>query len=303
MSVLSLGTRWPVRFALILLLVPTASAETPLKWKLTAGESLRYQFVQTTQTETTGTGKPMRIAIDTAMTVTWKVESVDPNQQFDITQTIDKFSATVKVDKQDPIVYDSSAMNPAVGPAREIADAVGKLIGVPCRIHMTERGEITAAEASESLQQAVGSAAKPATGADISTQSIAAILRQASIVLPEKPVDPGITWEVNQPMNTPSGPILQRHQFAYEGPADHDGAKHEKLTLQSTFTHAPPAADKTLPLKIKEGAQTGLIWFDSAAGRVVSTELSQKLATERSYRDMAIQVQSTSNLTMKLASP
>ena len=299
MSILSLGSRWPTRFALILLLVPATFADTPLQWKLSAGESLSYQFVQSTQTETAGTGKPMRIAIDTAMTVTWKVESVDANQQFIITQTIDKFSATVKVDKLDPIVYDSTAMQPPAGPAREIADAVGKLIGVPCRIHMTQRGEITAAESSEALQQALGSASKAGAGASQSAESISAILRQAAIILPEESVAPGATWEVQQELKTPSGPILQRNQFTYEGPAEHGEAKHEKLTLQSTFALAP-AANKTSPLKIKEGQQTGLVWFDSTTGRVVSTELSQKLVTERPYRDTAIQVQSTSNVMMKL---
>lgn len=299
---MSLSSRWLVRFASILYLVPvsTTSADTLLQWKLTAGESLSYQFVQSTQTETAGTGKPMRIAIDTAMTVTWKIESVDENRQFNISQTIDKFSATMKVDKLDPIVYDSTAaMTPAAGPAREIADAVGKLIGVPCRIHMTARGEITAAEASESLQQALGSAAKPAAAAPISPQSISAILRQAAIVLPENPVASGTTWEVNQELNTPSGPIQQRNQFTYEGLSEQGGGKFEKLTLQSAFG-LTTAASKTSPLKIKEGEQKGMIWFDSTAGRVVSTELSQKLVTERPYRDTAIQVQSTSNLKMKL---
>src|SRR5688572_15117766 len=82
----------------ILLVIPADAtfADTLLRWKLAAGDSLTYQFVQSTQTETAGTGKQIRITFDTAMTVTWKVESVDANQQFDIRQTIDKFSMTMK---------------------------------------------------------------------------------------------------------------------------------------------------------------------------------------------------------------
>jgi hypothetical protein len=291
------------QFALCVLLSLTgqsANAEELLRWKLTAGESLSYQFTQSTQTETAGTGKPMRVGIDTAMTVNWKVDSVDANRVSTITQTIDKFSVTLKTDKLDPITYDSAAKSPPLGPAREIADTIGKLIGVPCQIQMTDRGEISSVESVEPLQRALGPAADKASNKLLTPAQISGMLRQAAVILPEKAIAEGNSWEMKQEISTPTGQIEQTSQFTYLGMADHGGKMQNKITVKATFALLP-SADKTPPLKIIEGQQNGTLWFDSTAGRFVSSELTQKLVTERPYRDMTIRVQSSSTLTMKLA--
>ena len=49
-------------------------------------------------------------------------------------------------------------------------------------------------------------------------------------------------------------------------------------------------------MKIVEGTQSGSIWFNEQLGRVVGSQMTQKLVTERPYRDLTIRVQSTSTL-------
>ena len=305
----SAGLRWSqelivIACALLMALCGPAYADQLLRWKLAAGESLRYQFTQSTLTETAGAGMPMKIAIDSAMTVTWKIESVDAQDVAAIIQTIDRFSVTMKTDKLDPITYDSTAKAPPIGPVREIAEAVGRIIGATCRMQMTNRGEITSVEPSEQLKHAIGStanqsAASQAMGSMLTPEGMTQMLRQAAVILPEKPLVDGAKWEVDQETPIASGSILQRSQFTYAGVAEQDGAKRDRLSVETGFT-LRPTTDKSPTPKLKEGRQTGNLWFDSTTGRFVRSELTQQLVTERPYRELTIRVRSTSNLTMKL---
>ncbi len=303
-SVLPRMLFWQVAVcALLMIDSGSAYADQLLRWKLAAGESLSYQFTQGTQTETAGAGHRMLVALDSAMTVTWKIESVDTQNVAVITQTIDRFSITMKTDKLDPITYDSAAKNPAIGPAREIAERIGKLIGASCRIQMTNRGEITSVEPSEQLKQALGPAANNPANQAVSNmltpEGMSRMLRQAVVVLPESPLADGAKWEANQESPVAFGSILQRSQFTYAGVAEPGGVKLDKLSVETTFTLGP-ATEKSSATKLNEGGQTGTLWFDSTAGRFVSSELAQQLVTERLYREMPIRVKSTSTLTMKL---
>lgn len=285
-------------------------AEQLLRWKFTTGESLSYQFRQNTQTTTAGAGKPMRVAIDCTMPVTWKIESVDPQNVATIRQTIDRFSVTMTTDKLDPISYDSAAKTPTIGPAREIAEGVGKLIGATCQIYLTNRGEILSVEPSEQLKQAFGTTANPtaanptaanqATGSMLTPDGMSRMLRQAAILLPENPLAEGAKWEAVQETPVAFGTILQRSQFTYAGVVDQGGTKLDKITVETALSMRP-GADKSSTTKLKEGRQTGTLWFDSTAGRFVSSDLEQSLVTERPYREMTIRVQSTSTVTMKIS--
>jgi hypothetical protein len=51
---------------------------------------------------------------------------------------------------------------------------------------------------------------------------------------------------------------------------------------------------------IKSQSQTGELWFDRDLGRLVDSQILQKLTTVRPYRDTKIEVRSTSKLTMSI---
>lgn len=281
-------------------LAGSVSAEPLLRWKLSSGESLAYQFKQSTQTETAGTGKAMRMTLETAMTITWKVDSVDAQQVATITQTIDAFSVTMTTDKLDPIVYDSASKTPPVGPARDLAEGVSKLLGAPCRIQLTDRGEIVSVEPSEQLKQVAASASGNATSGLLGVEEMTQILRQAAVVLPEKPVAEGTKWEVKQKSAAFPVAVLLANHFTYVGATERDGTKLDQIAVTTSFALDPGTAAAAPSVKLREGSQSGNYWFDSATGRMVDSEFSQRLVTERPYRDLSIRVQSTSAVSMKL---
>lgn len=243
----------------------------------------------------------MRIAMDTAMTVSWKVESVDAENAATIVQAIDRFSIKMTTDKLDPITYDSTAKSAPTGPAREIADGVRNLIGTTCRIQMSNRGEIVSAEPSSELKKAM-EASSNHSAADqaaslLKPEGVSRMLRQAAVILPEKPVAEGTSWEANQESAVALGTVQQRSQFTYAGTDERDGKTLDKITVETTFSLGPNASSASAT-KLKEGRQSGTLWFDTAAGRFISSELTQRLVTERPYRESTIRVQSTSTLAM-----
>jgi hypothetical protein len=278
---------------------PLHAAEL-LRWKLAAGETLRYEFTQSTQTETTGPGKPMRVALDSTMRVSWRVEAVDDRKVADISQTVEQFRITLQTDKLDPITYDSASKSPVAGPARDISDAVKPLIGCACQLRMTDRGEIVSVEPSEQLRQALRSVDERTAQRMLTPDGISRLLSQAAVLLPEKPVAAGETWISADETPSPAGRIRRQNRFTYVGRMEHEGAMRDKLSVESEFELVPDADSAARTSQLKSGPQTGAMWFDSAAGRFTSSELEQQLATERPYRDLKIVVRSSSKLSMKL---
>lgn len=282
---------------ILLCTISSAHAETLLRWKFKSGETLRYTFVQKSQTETTGAGKPTTAAIDMTMQLTWRVEQMDQPGTATITQTIDQLKTAIKVDNLDAISYDSSMRSPASGPAKDIADAVGALIGAPCTVRLSDRGEILSVEPSPQLRDAL---ARKKGNNLFSADGLSRVVRQASLVLPEKAVEPGESWNASVETPSPLGQLDQDNQCTYVGPMQRDGMTYEQITVETKLSLKPAKDVNAAPIVIKESEQHGTIWFDASAGRLAASELKQRLVTERPYRDMTIRIQTTSTMEMKL---
>lgn len=275
-------------------------ADEPLRWKLAAGETLRYEFSQSTQTETTGPGKPMRVAMDSMMRVSWRVEAIDDRTIADISQTIDQFRITLQTDKLDPITFDSASKSPVAGPARDIADGVQPLIGCSCQLRMTDRGQIVSVEPSDPLREALRPTDSRTAPGMLTPEGMSRLLSQAAVLLPEKPVAVGEMWETTEETPSPAGRIRQQNRFMYAGRMEYDGLMRDKLTVESHFQLIPGTESSAGSTKLTSGRQTGTMWFDSAGGRFIRSEMEQQLDTERPYRDLKIVVRSSSKLSMKL---
>jgi hypothetical protein len=283
----------PLACVITALVCQTASAQAPWRWKFTAGETLQYDFQQQTQMDEKGAGKPTSANIKMTMRLTWKVDKVDNQGNAMLTQTIDRLSATMQVEKLDPISYDSASSSPLTGSAKEIGESVKPMLGAPFTVQMNARGQVTSVEPSAAIREAFEKTkASQLLSAD-------GVLRQASFVVPEQAVAAGATWEVVQETPLSLGPIEQTTRYTYVGPAERNGKTIEKvdsdtqLKLQSSKNASSNAV-------IKESEQRGSIWFDAMAGRLVASELKQRLVTERPYREMVIRVQSVTTSTSTL---
>ncbi len=271
-----------------------AHGAEPLRWKLAAGETLQVAFVQTANTETVGAGTPTTISILMEMEMTWKVREVAEDGTATLVQSFDRLAMSMRTGDVVAVDYDSAL--PSSSPAaREIGAAVKPLIGRTFSLVMSDRGAIRDVKLAAADQPADA----PATAAGIesffSIEGISRVLRQSVVELPEQPVETGATWESTSEIESALGVLQQTNVYSYAGPEERDGRAVEKIGVESTLQ--ADQEGRRSKTTIKAQSQTGELWFDRQAGRLVGSQFEQQLTTQRPYRDTRIEVRSTSKLT------
>lgn len=276
-----------------------AHGEQLLRWKLKQGETLHVELTQKSELETTVANRPLKMNLDMLMGLTWQVEAVDDQGTARLVQSFTRLRLKMDVPKQDPVEYDSAAQAKPVGLAKDVAEAVGPLIGAKFFVTMNSRGEIVDVKLSEEAARLLESPAAARWKKTFSKDGLAEVLRQSAAVLPEKPVEAGSTWTVPTTSKSPLGPIKMSHKYTYQGTEQRGGKSLEKLSVE-TKLELEEAKGKP---QLKEQTHKGVLYFDAEAGRFVETDLKQELVTESPYRDTVVRAKATSTLQMKVASP
>lgn len=269
--------------ALCLVTVPNLRAQTLLRWKLAAGERLAVAVAQDTNSEVSYSGKTTKTQIKLAMELTWRVIAVE-NERIRLEQSIGRLSVSFDAPPAGRVQFDSADQAKLTGPAKEIAASLQPLLAAKVEITMNDRGEIL--EAKE-INDAAASAGPSAAAALVSQEAIQQLLKQPLVVLPAKPVTIGDNWNTTNELKSALGPAQQTTTFRYTGPAEVEGKTVEVIEVTTTLKLTPATTAK---ITLKEHTQKGTVRFDAAAGRVVSAEQTQKLVTERPYRETTIVV-------------
>jgi hypothetical protein len=304
----------PLIILLLVLPIPAiASGQTLLRWKLKAGESLNLTVQQETESQVAFGGKSATTKIDLDVELGWLVSAAD-QKGFKIKQTIKGVKLKLQSPQGGTIEYDSAAETRPTGQARDIADSLKSLVGAEVELTMTDRGEIVAADAaSKAAEETPVAAGKAAEQTAVSRASVERLLRQAIVVLPEQPVSDGDSWSVTNQLAVAAGEFTQVKTFRLAGSAEREGQQVAEIQLTSELKAAAAAAPpaKLSPgkrpdvgkLALKEHQQSGTILFAPAGGRVTQAEQTQKLITERSYRETTIVVTLTSKQTTTVQPP
>ena len=220
-------------------------------------------------------------------------------QQFKVRQLVQRITFSLLPQKGDAVKYDS--LNPArpTGQARQVAEAVKPLLGAEIEITMSDRGQILATApvnaAAEKLFADVSAEQSPNV---FSRQALQTLLRQPLVVLPEKPVAADDAWsDEPRKIESAAGTFMQTSKYQRAGQVEEAGQTLEKIELTAKLTPVAASATKGPKLTVKSHEQAGTILFSAAQGRLVRAEQSQKLATERPYRETTIAVTLESKLT------
>lgn len=273
-----------------------------LRWKLQPGEKFHVTFTQQTVQATTVNNKPVKTSIDMTMEMDWVVDDVQPDGQAQLTQSFTRMKIAMNAGGAEPIQFDSADEQRPEGPAADIRRAVRRLLGAPFHITLNARGEILDVTLSDEAAQAI----EQSTASDnlkqlLTPDGLRQMLRQSSVVLPEKSIAAGATWNEQVESASPLGTLKLRHEYRYAGSEERDGRLLEKITVETKFELIKPSAAPRSKLTIKSQSQTGTLYFDAAAGRFVDAETKQQLATETPYRDLLIQATVDSTLRMDIA--
>jgi hypothetical protein len=278
-------------------LVSDLPAQEALRWKFASGETLHVSFLQTVNTEAVGAGVPTMISIVMGMEMTWRIEDVAADGTATMTQSFDRLTMSMKTGDVASVDYDSAAA-PTSAPAKEIAAAVGPLIGSKFHLKMNSRGEILDVKLSAAAQAAVAANTNEGLKSFFSAEGISRVLRQSVVTLPAQPLTAGAEWKSTSNVDSPLGKLTQMNVFTYVGSKERDGRLLEQIKVDSTLQKDPQAAPSKTT--IKSQSQSGELWFDRELGRMVESQILQKLTTLRPYRDTKIEVRSTSKLTTSI---
>ncbi len=277
-----------------------ADADTQLRWKFAEGDSWQVNIEQHTTTETTGAGKPTGIDIAMEFQMNWKIDSVDSNGTARINQQIERFSVSMKSGAAEPIKYDSASESKPSGAAANIAEAVAPVIGVEFDVVMTDRGAINEVKLSDAATTAFESVTSPAMKQLFSQEGITQLLQQAAIEFPEQNIAAGDDWQQSLSTDSPLGQLKQAKTFTFTGNEESDGQSLGRISIAGTL-ELEPTEQSPAKLKLVEQDLTGAMLFNANAGRLVNSDSTQTLTTERPYREFKIKVKTTAKSTVTIS--
>jgi Family of unknown function (DUF6263) len=292
-----------------------ASGQTLLRWKLKAGESLNVEVQQETESQVAFSGKSTTTKIDLTVELGWLVTAAD-DKGIKLKQTIKGVKLKLQSPQGGLIDYDSAAAARPAGQAREVADSIKPLIGTEIELTMSDRGEIVAAEPVNKLaEELLAAEGQPQEQKAFSRTAIQQLLRQSLVILPEKAVAANDEWKNTSNLAGAAGNYQQVTTYRLAGISDQGGQPIARLEMTAKLDPAAAATPSAkLPsgkrptvgkLTVKSHQQSGTVLFAPEQGRVVEAEQTQKLVTERPYRETTIVVtlSSKQKTTVRPAAP
>jgi len=291
------------RHVLVVLIIAASSgrsdAQTLLRWKLSKGDAFAMTVQQHTESQVAFSGKTATTKIDLDMQLGWNVTSADEEKTV-IRQTVEKIKLTIAPPTGSNVEYDSSSPARPMGQAREIADTMKVLVGAEFDLVMNPRGEILdATPVNDSAKALLAGGDMTPDEKKTSADAVQRLIRQSIVVLPETEIAVGDTWTTTAEVSVASRLFKQEMNYQLLKNLEREDKPVFKITATSKLippSAAPPPTGKAGgPLTIRSHEQTGTILFSQPLGRVIEAEQSQKLTTERTYRETTITVSLTNN--------
>lgn len=282
---LKTGSIFVAFLVLILLNFGSAEAQSTLRWKFAKGDKLAIHYVQETTTKTTVNTRPISMAITMTVDFTWQVEDMSQTGEATIRQSFSRLQFEMDAGDAGRLAYDSAADRPVTSATRAIAESSEILLGAQTVLKMDQRGTVVSTELAGETAEKLKNA-DPAIKQLLSAEGIRQMLGQAAAPLPEQSVSEGDKWQREQKVQTPLGLIHQVTTYTAAGKTDVAGKAVEKIDIAATFK-----VEKAHPKSVvKEQGLSGQMLFDNEAGRLVQTQLTQTLKTEKPYRDKLVRV-------------
>lgn len=279
-----------------------SKAQTLLRWKLKPGEVFTVRTHQETESQVAFGTKSATTKISDDLQLTWSVAAADDNA-ITIRQTIQRIAVNLAAQDGATTQYDSESSTRPMGHAQNLASSLKPLIGAEFEIKLSPLGKVLAVKPVNDAAQALLAADdKSAEAGGASRSTIQQLLRQPLVILDEKEVKAGDTWASSSDLATAAGPMKQETTYELDKIDEQDGksicqiAATTKLTPQSAANTGKTGST----ISIKDHDQTATISFSATDGRLIEVEQTQKLVTERQYRETKIVVTLNSTQTTKI---
>ncbi len=267
-----------------------------LRWKLKPGETLHYVMEQKTETSEKAGAQEIKSTLSQTTGMSWAIRDVQSDGVANVVYTIDwirsRFDSpfgTFAYDSKDP-------KEPQGLIAATLVPLFKALIGARFTFKMSPQGVLSDVKVPEELTRALQAAGPAGGGASIfSEEGLKNMIVESSLTLPE---DDRKTWTRQVKITSPFGTTTLDKTYTNQGP-DPTAANVVKIELV-TKVDLPPQPEGGIPFKVKEQERKGTFDFDTAAGRVIRSEVTERLETVTTINNVEVVRRNTATTSMHL---
>ena len=279
-----------------------ARAQEILRWKLKAGDVLKYTTEQKTVMSVKGSMVRERKQTRTqTIQSSWNVKEVASDGIAEILQRIDRVSMRVEAPPFMPFEFDSTKPEVEVAePFEAESRQLKATIGAEFSFKMRPSGEIADIKISEATLKKLRDAlpAEEAGQGGFSEQVLKDMLMQSSPPpFPQSPLEPGKSWSSKPAkVSLPQGSLVMEKVFTFQGP----DPKDPNLKLIGMEGRVTLEAGENVSAKIRTQEGKGSLAFDAGAGRIVSSRSTQRIEMAMSSmgQDIDQTTETTSTMTL-----
>src|SRR5262249_23942490 len=256
-----------------------ASAQTTLRYKFNKGEKLNYVMEQKVKMSMSVAGQDIEVDIGQTIDMTWNVKDVDAQGKAKMTQKFDRVRFNMSGGPVGKIEYDSKDGKGIEGPLGKILGPMLKAMAdVELTLSMDTQGKISDVTVPDKIVQAFKKV--PGGGAGLgemfSEDGLKHMMDQSGLNLPKDAVAKGSSWD--QKMDLKTGMMAMKVEIAntLDAPVKRDGKELQRVSMKPKIT-LESKEKSPAQIKLKSQDNKGTAYFDNAAGRLVETNMTQKL--------------------------
>jgi hypothetical protein len=269
-----------------------------IAWRAQQQETLRVRMIHRMRTEIPLDQKPSAMSLLTAMELRWRLTDAGDPGKVAIEQKIERLILQSTEADGRTWDFDTASADPAPPELRELADALRPLIGSRVTIVLDARGQIQDVQRSSETDRWLAEMPAAARWKNLLTRDgMRQMLRQALGPLPDRPVVSGDRWQEVRTLQTPLGQITLIDRFEYQGTVIEQGRELARIdrttSLRRDESDAELFAESSAPTSHQD---SGTLYFDSDAGRLVRSRNHHRWTSEIVVDDQRLLVSSSGTL-------
>ena len=286
----------------------TTGQAQELKWNLQPGERFEVRLVQNSTSKTNVDTRETSMNNSTTIVMDWEVSKVAENGDATIEQSL----KSIRLHVGDPAVpsqaisYDTASQDKVSKESRKLLKQVIPLIGLRFDVVMSPQGEIKNVSTPQATQDALN--LLPATArlrALFSDRGLKDILGASVVVLPAQALKPGDDWTTESVTPTAFGDFNRKRSYTFVGIKKNDGREFAEFNLKATMEPAnrgnvSKAKGASLKGSLTSFSGTGQLMLDIQGGYFFSSNVENRVESEKPYREKTINTVATNQIEMSI---
>jgi hypothetical protein len=285
-----------------LLQAAPAPEVSAIRYRFKQGDKLYYALEQKATVAMNFMGQQINQETAQTLDMSWQVTGVDKDGKAKITLTFERvrlksdgLTGKADFDSKDGKLPDDPS-------GKQMAEHMKPLVGGEVTFTMDARGRLTDIKPSDKLAKALKNAPAQNLGGlgEFQTEEgMKRSLAQFIVALPTGELTKGKAWTEKITEKSPQGTITLENKYTYEGSTKRGDTKLEKI-VNKPVIDVKPDDNTPVPFKLTTKDAKGVVYFDSARGRLVENHLALDMKMEVNMGEIALDCTLKATVTLKL---